>query len=88
MSNPLWKRLRDYDWEGAGVAAVRAKEVQKLMQDLASHKEVRSMRASQRLWSLLRADENLKTVAKPFLEDVRRIATPSVTQEIDELLGM
>lgn len=87
MKGPLWKRLRDFPWERHGVSPAEAKAVQKLMQDLASHKEARAMRASQQLWGMLKSGSELSRAVQPFLEEVRQISAPSVRSEIDDLIA-
>ncbi|MDA7518903.1 hypothetical protein N9115_02460 [bacterium] len=86
MDSPLWQRLRKLDWTAAGIAEKEARSVQKLMQDLASHKEARAMKASQKLWNMLKPPTPLGPVLEPFLIEVRGISTRAVRREIDDLL--
>lgn len=87
MNDPLWKRLRDLDWQAAEIADKEARKAQKLLQDLASHKEVRAMKASQKLWTLLKPPSNYGPLIEPFLNEIYGISTPAVQQEINDLLG-
>ena len=87
MASALWMRLREIDWSAAGVSEARGKETAKLLRDLASRKELRAMRASQQLWSLLGKDAALGGVVRPFLQEIRGISSAEVRGEIDELLG-
>ncbi|MDB4142354.1 hypothetical protein N9733_02695 [Akkermansiaceae bacterium] len=86
MDSPLWQRLRKLDWTAAGIAEKEARSVQKLMQDLASHKEARAMKASQKLWNMLKPPTPLGPVLEPLLIEVRGISTRAVRREIDDLL--
>jgi hypothetical protein len=87
-SDPLWKRLRNFDWGGAGISVKEAKKVQKLLQDLAGKKEARAMRASQNLWSLMKANVVVTPIIRPFLQEIREISDVSIQSEIDELLAL
>ncbi|MGC6426125.1 MAG: hypothetical protein ACON5H_03905 [Akkermansiaceae bacterium] len=86
MNDPLWKRLRDLNWQGAGIHDQDARGLQKLLQDLSSHKEVRAMKASQKLWSLLKPPSKFGLLIRPFLVEIHGISTPAVRREIDDLL--
>ena len=87
-SDPLWKRLRNFDWESARLSVKEGKEVRKLLQDLAGKKEARAMRASQGLWSLIKANGDLGSVIRPFLNEIRKISELPVQEKIDELLDL
>ena len=87
-SDPLWKRLRNFDWEAADISGKEAKEVRKLLQDLSGKKEARAMRASQNLWRLMKANAELVQVIRPFLQEIRMISEDAVQSEIDELLEL
>lgn len=86
MNDPLWKRLRDLDWSAAGVNEQDARKVQKLLQDLSSHKEARSMKASQKLWTMLKPPCGFGEMIEPFLRDIWKISTADVQREINDLL--
>ena len=86
MDSPLWQRLRKLDWTAAGIAEKEARTVQKLLQDLSSHKEARSMKASQKLWNILKPPTKLGPILEPFLIEIRGISTQAVKREIDDLL--
>ena len=80
-------RLREVDWVGAGVPEGRGREAAKLLCVLAGRKELKAMRASQQLWSLLgKGDDDLGEKVRPFLLEIREISTEGVRSEIDELL--
>ncbi|MDB4541568.1 hypothetical protein N9192_01595 [Akkermansiaceae bacterium] len=85
MKEPLWKRLRDLDW--AGIDEKEARSVQKLLQDLSSHKEARSMKASQKLWTLLKPPCTYGKIIQPFLYEIRKISSQAVKSEINDLLA-
>lgn len=87
MNDPLWKRLRDLDWHAAGIEEKEARSAQKLLQDLASHKEARAMKASQKLWTLLKPPSKYGPLIEPFLLEIHKISTPAVQGEINDLLG-
>lgn len=87
-SDPLWKRLRNFDWSPANLSLSESKEVQKLLQDLAGKKEARAMRASQRLWSYLKGNSGLVPLIRPFLYEIRLISDPAIQSEIDDLLKL
>ncbi|MFC4991397.1 hypothetical protein [Rubritalea tangerina] len=84
----LWMRLREVDWGGYEVNSGRADKLPKLMQDLASRKVTRSMRASQELWRLLCSGQ-LATAAEPaipFLVEIFRISSVEIQEEILDIL--
>lgn len=86
MNDPLWKRLRDLDWPATGVDEKGARKVQKLLQDLSSHKEARSMKASQKLWTLLKPPCGFAKTIEPFLKEIWKISPADVQREIEDLL--
>ncbi|MEN8694795.1 MAG: hypothetical protein ACN4GG_09625 [Akkermansiaceae bacterium] len=87
MNDPLWKRLRDLDWKATGISDKDARNVQKLLQDLSSHKEARAMKASQKLWTLLKPPTKYGPLIEPFLQEIHRISPSAVKREINDLLG-
>jgi len=87
-SDPLWKRLRDFDWVEVNLSTKDAKKLQKIIQDLAAKREARAMKASQDLWTFLRARPGLADSVRPFFLEIRRISEPAVQAEIDDLIGM
>ncbi|YCM44776.1 hypothetical protein V2O64_01930 [Verrucomicrobiaceae bacterium 227] len=87
-SDPLWKRLRDFDWKSVNLTEVEAKRVQKLLQDLSAKREARAMKASQNLWTFLRTKPGLAVSLRPFFQDIRQISEPAVQGEIDDLMGL
>ena len=86
MDSPLWKRVRELDWSDTSVSEKESRSVQKLLQDLSSHKEARDMKASQKLWNLLKPPSSLGPILKPFLFEIRTISTRPVQREIDDLV--
>jgi hypothetical protein len=87
-SDPLWKRLRDFNWKSSNLSDQEAKKVQKLLQDLSAKREARAMKASQDLWIFLRARPGLAVSVQPFLQDIWQISVPAVQGEIDDLIGL
>ncbi len=87
-SDPLWKRLRDFDWKGIDLSGNEAKKLQKLLQDLSAKREARAMKASQDLWTFMRANPGLGISVRPFLQEIRQISEPAVQGEIDDLIGL
>ncbi|MGJ8695492.1 MAG: hypothetical protein ACSHYF_04190 [Verrucomicrobiaceae bacterium] len=86
MNSPLWKRLRDLEWDAHGIDQKSARLTQKLLQDLSSHKEARSMKASQQLWTLLKPPSTIGPLIEPFLREIYGISTSAVRREINDLL--
>lgn len=87
-ADPLWKRLRGFDWEGVDLLEKDARKIQKLLQDLSAKREARAMKASQDLWTFLRARPGLVASIRPFLQEIRSISEPAVQGEIDDLIGL
>lgn len=87
-SDPLWKRLRDFDWRGASLSEKDARKIQKLLQDLSAKKEARAMKASQDLWTFMRANPGLADSVRPFLQEIWQISDPAVQGEIDDLMRL
>lgn len=79
-------RLRAVDWAAAGVEEKRGRKIDGLLQDLASRKEKRAMKASQDLWLLLKPGSAEGRTARPFLQEIRGISVAAVQGEIDDLL--
>jgi hypothetical protein len=86
--DPLWKRLRDFDWRGIDLSPDEAKKIQKLLQDLSAKREARAMKASQDLWTFLRANPGLVVSLRPFLQEIWKISEPAVQGEIDDLMEL
>jgi len=87
-SDPLWKRLRAVNWQDHGISTEQGKELAKVLQDLAGKKEARAMKASQKLWSFIRANSSSAEALRPFLEEIRHISEPAIRDEIHELLEL
>ncbi|MFT6862339.1 MAG: hypothetical protein ACJAVK_000897, partial [Akkermansiaceae bacterium] len=56
--------------------------------DLAAKKEARAMKASQKLWSLIRANPIFSGPVRPYLEEIRHISEPAVRDEINDLIDL
>ncbi len=87
-AEPLWKRLRMEKWEKHGVSPEDGKVLTKLLQDLAAKKEVRAMKASQKLWTLLRANPSFSGAVRPYLQEIFHISEPAVRDEINDLIEL
>jgi len=87
-SDPLWKRLRFVNWGAFGISPEHGKHLSKLLQDLAAKKEARAMKASQKLWSLIRANPDFSGPVRPYLEEIRHISEPAVRDEINDLIDL
>ncbi len=86
--DPLWKRLRSVDWEKAGISPESGKKLTKLLQDLAAKKEVRAMKASQKLWSFVKANPSFSGPIRPYLQEIFHISEPAVRDEINDLIDL
>ena len=87
-SDPLWKRLRSVDWGVRGISPKHGKELSKLLQELAAKKEARAMKASQKLWSLIKANPAFAGPVRPYLEEIWHISELAVKDEITELMNL
>ena len=86
--DPLWKRLRSVNWETRGISAENGKQLTKLLQDLAAKKEARAMKASQKLWSFVKANPSFSGPIRPYLQEIFHISEPSVRDEINDLMEL
>lgn len=87
-SDPLWKRLRSVNWGERGISPEHGKQLTKLLQDLAAKKEARAMKASQKLWTLMRANPSFSGPVRPYLQEIHYISEPAVKDEINDLLDL
>jgi hypothetical protein len=76
------------NWGADGISPEHGKELSKLLQDLAAKKEARAMKASQKLWSFMRANPSVCGPVRPYLEEIRDISEPAVKDEINDLLNL
>lgn len=86
--DPLWMRLRSVSWGDHGISPEHGKELSKLLQDLAAKKEARAMKASQKLWTFVRANPSFSGPLRPYLEEIRYISEPAVKDQINDLLDL
>jgi hypothetical protein len=87
-SDPLWKRLRSINWADLEIASEDGKKLTKLLQDLAAKKEARAMKASQKLWSLVKANPSFSEPIRPYLQEIFHISEPAVRDEINDLMDL
>ncbi|WP_346188934.1 hypothetical protein [Rubritalea halochordaticola] len=88
MADALWMRLREVHWGDYEVSTGKAERLDKLLQDLASRKEARAMRASQDVWRLL-CSGGIRSAAipvVPFLVEIIDVSGDNVRCEILDIL--
>lgn len=88
MADALWMRLREVNWGDYEVSSGKAERLDKLLQDLASRKEARAMRASQEVWRLL-CSGGIRSAAipvVPFLVSIIDVSGDNVRCEILDIL--
>ena len=88
MADSLWMKLRKVPWEKFPPHPGTDKKVPKILENLASRKEPRAMKASHELWSALCAG-SISPAAEaslPFLIDILKISSPAVQSEILDML--
>lgn len=88
MADALWMRLREVKWGDYEVSTGKAEKLDKLLQDLASRKEARAMRASQDVWRLL-CSGGIRSAAipvVPFLVEIIDVSGDSVRCEILDIM--
>lgn len=88
MGDALWMRLRDVKWDDYAVSSGSAGKLPKLLQDLASRKKVRAMRATHDVWKLLCSGGlySAAVVTVPFLVEITAICSDEVSVEIFDVL--
>ncbi len=86
--NALWMRLRDIAWETYEPDTSVASKFPKLLQDIASRKSKRAMKACHELWQILcSATLHPATVAVlPILDEILLICTPEIADEIESIM--
>lgn len=87
-SQALWMRLRDEKWGDYEVSSGSAQRLEKVLQDLASRKRARSMRACHEVWKLLcnGGVRSAAVVTLPYLVDIIDISSPDVQMEIADII--
>lgn len=89
MGDALWMRLRDVAWGQYEVSGGgKPERLGKLLQDLASRKRVRAMRASQEIWRMVCSGGVRSSAAAvvPFLVEIIDVSEPEVRCEILDIL--
>jgi len=87
MADSLWMRLREVHWERFKSSPASKKTVPKILENLASRKEPRAMKASHDLWIALCSGE-VHPAAEPsfpFLIEILGISSAAVQGEILEV---
>ena len=84
----LWMRLRETDWAQYEVSQGSAERLEKVLQDLASRKRARSMKACHEVWKLLCSKKvhSAAVVAVPFLVEIFNISAEETQAEICDVL--
>ncbi|MBT8038130.1 MAG: hypothetical protein KJO21_11345 [Verrucomicrobiae bacterium] len=88
MADSLWMRLREVRWEQFTCTPAPKKSLPKMLENLASRKEARAMKASHELWVAL-CSEGIQPAAEPclpFLIEILGISEAAVQGEILDLL--
>jgi len=88
MADSLWMKLRKVPWDQFKCNPGTDKKVAKMLENLASRKEPRAMKASHDLWAAL-CSGNIAPAAKPstpFLIEILAISQPGVQSEILDIL--
>lgn len=81
-------RLRDEKWDNYEVSTGSAQRLEKVLQDLASRKRARSMKACHEVWKLLCSGgvRSAAVIAVPYLVDIIDISTKDVQMEIADII--
>ena len=88
MADSLWMRLREIPWGKYPTATPSKKTIPKILENLASRKESRAMKASHELWQAL-CTGGVSPAARPclpFLVEILTISGAAVQSEILDLL--
>jgi hypothetical protein len=87
MADSLWMRLREVPWEQFKCAPASKKSVPKILENLASRKEARAMKASHELWVALCSGgvQPAAVPCFPFLIEILGISEAAVQGEILDL---
>ncbi|MGJ8672344.1 hypothetical protein [Rubritalea sp.] len=88
MAQALWMRLREVQWKDYDVSEGSADRLEKVLQDLASRKRARAMKASHDVWRLLcrNGTHSAAVVALPYLAEIIEISTEDVQIEIADCI--
>ena len=88
MADSLWMKLREVPWEKFASNPGTDKKIPKILENLASRKEPRAMKASHELWVALCAGKIAPAAepAIPFLAEILGICPVSVQSEILDIL--
>lgn len=88
MAQALWMRLREVQWDQYEVAEGSAARLEKVLQDLASRKHQRAMKASHEVWRLLCKGEtrSAAVVVLPYLVEIMEISVEDVQLEIADCI--
>ena len=88
MADSLWMKLREVPWDQFKCNPGTDKKMAKMLENLASRKEPRAMKASHDIWAAL-CSGNIAPAAKPsipFLIEILSISKPGVQSEILDIL--
>ncbi len=88
MADSLWMKLRKVSWDAFPCHPGKHKKLAKILENLASRKEPRAMKAAHELWSAICAG-GIAPAAEPcipFLMEILTISTPGVQSEILDIL--
>ena len=88
MAQALWMRLREEKWENYAVAESSVDRFPKVLQDLASRKRARAMKASHDVWRMLCKGgvRSAAVVVIPYLVEILEISISDVQIEICDTL--
>jgi len=88
MADSLWMRLRLIPWDKYQASPKTQKQVPRLLENLASRKEPRAMKASHELWVALCSGQVYSAAEPclPFLIEILAISEISVQGEILDLM--
>ncbi|MBK1790975.1 hypothetical protein [Persicirhabdus sediminis] len=90
MADSLWMRLRNENWNQLECASGSASSIPKFLQNLASRKAARAMKASHDLWSALGVNHDslcsANEVTFPYLLEILYISEVEIQCEILDLI--
>ena len=88
MAQALWMRLREEHWNEYAVSRGSAERLPKILQDLASRKRARSMKACHEVWSMLCRNgiHSAAVITVPYLVEILDISIEDVQIEIADTL--
>ena len=86
--NALWMRLRDISWETYESETLVAGKFPKLLQDIASRKSKRAMKACHELWQILCSGKlhPAAVAVLPILDEILLICSPEIADEIKSIM--